>query len=550
MSDLSDYENAKMSRDADVTGSSSSILSSSSGSDATGGTTFPAAHTPNNLSELNGADQAQPAPVVDLTDGGDKASEKTASPTSASRREGSESSGSTPPAGEPVQARHRARSRSLRVNGILVFRMADRDMMDRAGDRPLYSVDYFTSAVTTFYLVSLREEFAIPNNVELVVPGPNDLLPRPPLGYITLSTEFFRAGLHPPFHPYLRQTLTSLNVAPMQLNTNAFRILIICFILWVPITFSRGYVWTRGPHVDASCMEKNNLLREKADPERNQNRLFSHLSLEKYRWFGSSSTSGCPDDLLRVAQPGEATITSRIPEPVLHYRAQTVVTAEVATTSDPSEVPQGVPVAPSHGQRSVSSSPGTWGPRVADENMDLVLRQLFPARDLRIEESTIAEWEQRGSKRPSEQDRMARLQKVARTGDGVKSRVGDSSAAPSSRAGPSATATKVTSDPPEARAIVSKFDNKLTSEVAKSSRRSDPIVAIGDCAEKLIEALYLAFSGSSTTQGYANRMEADVASIKAEDAQRKAENDLAAAQSEHSRYLQVARPTALDEARR
>ena len=130
---------------------------------------------------------------------------------------------------------------------------------------------------------------------------------------------------------------------------------------------------------------------------------------------------------------------------------------------------------------------------------------------------------------------MAWLQKVAKTGNGGMSRVGTSAAVPSSRAGPSAPATQASFDLPEARvsrlrnewpiaivpfsqsrredarprdqpasasaaemikrkssaqkALVSKFDNKLTSEVAESSRRSNPIVAIDDCAEKLIEVI-------------------------------------------------------------
>ena len=44
------------------------------------------------------------------------------------------------------------------------------------------------------------------------------------------------------------------------------------------------------------------------------------------------------------------------------------------------------------------------------------------------------------------------------------------------------------------KAFVSKFDDKLTSEVTESSRRSDPIVAISDCVEKLIEVTNLGCS--------------------------------------------------------
>ncbi|GMN23734.1 hypothetical protein TIFTF001_051326 [Ficus carica] len=71
------------------------------------------------------------------------------------------------------------------------------------GDCSVYTVDYFTSAVNHEYLESLREEFQIVGYVEMVVPGPNDLPSRPPPGYVTLSAEFFRAGLRLPFHPFL-----------------------------------------------------------------------------------------------------------------------------------------------------------------------------------------------------------------------------------------------------------------------------------------------------------------------------------------------------------
>ncbi|GMN60810.1 hypothetical protein TIFTF001_029912 [Ficus carica] len=43
--------------------------------------------------------------------------------------------------------------------------MADREMVDQTCDRPMYSVDYFTSAITPSYLAALREEFEIPNDV-------------------------------------------------------------------------------------------------------------------------------------------------------------------------------------------------------------------------------------------------------------------------------------------------------------------------------------------------------------------------------------------------
>ena len=82
--------------------------------------------------------------------------------------------------------------------------MADWEMMERAGDRPIYSVDFFVPTVTFAYLAVLRKEFEIPDDVELIVPGQNDLPSWPPLDCVTLSAEFLRAGLCLPFQPFLR----------------------------------------------------------------------------------------------------------------------------------------------------------------------------------------------------------------------------------------------------------------------------------------------------------------------------------------------------------
>lgn len=140
----------------------------------------------------------------------------------------------------------------------------------------------------------------------------------------------------------------------------------------------------------------------------------------------------------------------------------------------------------------------------------------------------MAERGQRGSKRPSDQDRVARLQqKFAKMGDNGKSRPGVSASAPMSRV-PSdpfvAWATRSgEKQPPLAeqtvrgsledsrprdpsaaiigaelvrrkssvqRAVVTKFNDHLTSDVAESSRRSDHIQASEDQINKLVEVRY------------------------------------------------------------
>ncbi|GMN48526.1 hypothetical protein TIFTF001_017704 [Ficus carica] len=240
-------------RSVDAAGSAASTSGTSSLS--SGEATGPRDRTPNHLSGLSdipsGSEhaaltsrgragaarleeilRARPASVAGPAAEGGNAAERTASQASTSGRSGDVASDSTDPSGEEIHARQRLRSRGARVNDMKVYRRADAEMVELAGDRPVYTVDYYTSAVTLRYLAALRREFSIPDDVDLVVPGPNDLPSRPPSGHIALSAEYFRASLRLPLHPFLRQALTSFNVSPAQLNANAYRILVGCYVLW------------------------------------------------------------------------------------------------------------------------------------------------------------------------------------------------------------------------------------------------------------------------------------------------------------------------------
>ena len=311
MSDISDSENANLSESLEATGSEvSSSTESSSAVEATG----PREPTPDHLSgisdipsprsqgsptrrrqtgaerlkeilragpstaieELNGAFQAQPAPVVDLTAEEGEAAERTASQASTSGREDVLASDSTDPSGEDTEVRGRPASRGSRINDVKVYRRADAEMTRLADGRPVYTADYFTTAVTPRYLAALRREFRIPDSVALVVPGADDLPSRPPPGHIAISAEYFRAGLRLPFHPYLRQALTRLNVAPAQLNANAYRILISCYILWVS-KFGKKIPFTAF----------QNLYRMKSAP--------SAKGFYYFQGFKGTFITGCPD---------------------------------------------------------------------------------------------------------------------------------------------------------------------------------------------------------------------------------------------------------------
>ncbi|GMN47286.1 hypothetical protein TIFTF001_016461 [Ficus carica] len=317
MSDISDSENISLSESVDAAGSTTSTSSTSSSS--AGEATGPRDRTPDHLSgisnipsgsdpvtptnrgqtgaarleeilrvgpstvpdrqfveELGGAAQARPAPVVDLTVEEGGASERTASQASTSDRGDGVASDSTDPSGEEIQARQRPRSQGARVNDMKVYRRADVEMVELAEDRPVYMADYYTSTITLRYLAAPRREFRIPDDVDLVVPGPNDLPSRPPSGHIALSAEYFRAGLRLPFHPFLRRALTSLNVAPAQLNANAYRVLVGCYILWVA-KFSETL----------PLFAFQNLYRMKTAP--------SSKGFYYFQGFKGTFITGCPD---------------------------------------------------------------------------------------------------------------------------------------------------------------------------------------------------------------------------------------------------------------
>ena len=402
-----------------------------------------------------GAEPEQSAPV----NREEEAAERSGGEVSTSGSEESEASvgaASPPPTGESFEERRKS-TRPQRVNGQRVRKMSDAEMERLAGDKPVYTMDYFTTGVTENYLSALRTEFNIPESVTLVVPGPGDLPSRPPRGHITLSAEFLRAGLRLPFHPFLRRALTAFNLAPIQLNANAYRILVGCYILWkkvfgvempvevfqniyrmksspssigsfyfqghpgtfitgcpdsdkqfkhlwfyaggnwihrrwtrrglseeerVPVSFRRGYAWPKGPHIDEEDRRRIDHLRELADPERNHQRLLSNESLAENGWVPSTSTRP-PGSIRRV--PARVTVASRMPDPAVHYRARTVVTSAGGASTSRSEIPQGVPVASACGPSSGGSPSGDWGPRIADEDMDGVIRELYPERSLRIE---------------------------------------------------------------------------------------------------------------------------------------------------------------------
>ncbi|GMN61497.1 hypothetical protein TIFTF001_030584 [Ficus carica] len=493
--------------------------------------------------------------------------------------------------------------------------------VDRACDRPVYLMDYFTSAVPLQYLVTLREEFEILNDVELMVPGPNDLLSRPPPGYITLSAEFFRAGLRLQFHPYLRRALQRLNVTPMQLNANAYRILISCFILWtknytsklssrafqnlyrmktVPASSGSNYFQgyqgtfiTSCPDSDKTtsicgsswrvggCMATYHMVRSL--PGKGFRLCFGGIKCGPgdrtrtrgiWRGLKCSAKRRTPngtiyDYCLPTVWPGEVIVASRMPDPVVHYQAWIVVTTDVPTTSDWSKVPRGVPVATTLSLQSGSSSLEAWGPRIADEDMDLLLgayfhlqNQLCPSGDdagVNVQATRIGLL---GSNKSSPKPMMvvkverelrplsqpARpLPTLLKPEQVARERINQSPLClPPGADGKTLGLAIPPPQPPEPSRLGGAFSGNAAAR-GYSNRKEEKVASLDAEVKKARHAEKVAIEKAKEVEKRASQ--AENARKKAEEAQKKVKDDLSAARSEHSWYLQEVLPAAVDLAR-
>ena len=85
------------------------------------------------------------------------------------------------------------------------------------------------------------------------------------------------------------------------------------------------------------------------------------------------------------------TIAALMHDPALHYHSKTVVVVDgVGASVGLSEIHLGMPTASTSGLQSNDSSPRTWGPRIADEDIEEVIRQLYHAQGLQIKGHLIS----------------------------------------------------------------------------------------------------------------------------------------------------------------
>ncbi|GMN62260.1 hypothetical protein TIFTF001_031350 [Ficus carica] len=218
-------------------------------------------------------------------------------------------------------------------------------------------------------------------------------------------------------------------------------------------------------------------------------------------------------------------------EPTVHYHSRTGGLSGAQQTSR---------LAPPSSESSLeneSAPGGSFGPRVADEDLDRVIQEFYPASGLRIEEP-MADRQQR-RKRPSDEERRAKLLKMAKTSSHwkgktilppsqLRSQPATQHTAPSARsAAPHASGAAqddLPTDRQEHRSGRSKDDRPASRPEVRSSRpREDVIVsssrpetsvtAFEDNARKLIEALCISISGSAVAREAANRAADDLKAV-------------------------------------
>ncbi|KAL2506176.1 Plus3 domain-containing protein [Abeliophyllum distichum] len=81
--------------------------------------------------------------------------------------------------------------------------------------------------------------YRIPDDIEFVVPGPDDRADDPPLGTVALNQAILAAGLRLPFPRVVRKFLREWGIAPTQLCPNGWRILVGLLVLWDQLGFPR-----------------------------------------------------------------------------------------------------------------------------------------------------------------------------------------------------------------------------------------------------------------------------------------------------------------------
>ncbi|KAL2485279.1 Uncharacterized protein Adt_30035 [Abeliophyllum distichum] len=112
-------------------------------------------------------------------------------------------------------------------------------------------------------LTRLREEYRIPEDIELILPGPNERACFPRLGCTALHLNAFVSGMRLPLHPMFRRILRAYDLAPTQVAPNGWSQMVGSMYLW----FRHSFGMEMPLHVFQSIYQPRKLPRKKGKEE-------------------------------------------------------------------------------------------------------------------------------------------------------------------------------------------------------------------------------------------------------------------------------------------
>ncbi|KAL2490852.1 Uncharacterized protein Adt_26480 [Abeliophyllum distichum] len=112
-------------------------------------------------------------------------------------------------------------------------------------------------------LTKMREQYRIPSDVQLILPGPNERACFPREGCTALHLNAFVSGMRLPLHPMLRRILRAYVLAPTQVSPNGWSQMVGGMYLW----FRHSFGMEMPLHVFQTVYQPRKLPRKKDKEE-------------------------------------------------------------------------------------------------------------------------------------------------------------------------------------------------------------------------------------------------------------------------------------------
>ncbi|KAL2462368.1 Uncharacterized protein Adt_45788 [Abeliophyllum distichum] len=109
----------------------------------------------------------------------------------------------------------------------------------------------------------LREEYRIPEDIELILPGPNERACFPRRGCTALHLNAFVSGMRLPLHPMFRRILRAYDLAPTQVAPNGWSQMVGGMYIW----FRHSFSMEMPLHVFQTVYQSRKLPRKKGREE-------------------------------------------------------------------------------------------------------------------------------------------------------------------------------------------------------------------------------------------------------------------------------------------